>query len=35
MFQAGAIIRALGLASTTWRGTTYKSGKVVSGGKEV
>ena len=33
-FQAGAIIRALGLRSVTWRGTTYKGGKVVSpGGK--
>jgi cellulose synthase/poly-beta-1,6-N-acetylglucosamine synthase-like glycosyltransferase len=32
VFQAGALFRTLGLASTTWRGTTYKSGKVVSGG---
>jgi cellulose synthase/poly-beta-1,6-N-acetylglucosamine synthase-like glycosyltransferase len=32
VFQAGAVVRALGLASTTWRGTTYKSGKVVGGG---
>ena len=29
-FQAGAIIRALGLRAVTWRGTTYKGGKVVS-----
>jgi cellulose synthase/poly-beta-1,6-N-acetylglucosamine synthase-like glycosyltransferase len=33
-FQTGAIIRALGLRGVTWRGTTYKGGKVVppSGG---
>jgi chlorobactene glucosyltransferase len=29
-FQGGAILRALGLRSVTWRGTTYKGGKVVS-----
>ena len=29
-FQFGAILRALGLRSVTWRGTTYKGGKVVS-----
>jgi len=28
-FQAGAIVRALGLRGVTWRGTTYRSGKVV------
>jgi cellulose synthase/poly-beta-1,6-N-acetylglucosamine synthase-like glycosyltransferase len=28
-FQAGAVIRAMGLRSVTWRGTTYKGGKVV------
>jgi len=33
-FQAGAILRALGLRGVTWRGTTYKSGKVVSPGGE-
>lgn len=31
-FQAGAIVRALGLRSVTWRGTTYKGGKVVPPG---
>ena len=30
-FQAGAITRAMGLRSVTWRGTTYKGGKVVGG----
>jgi len=30
-FQAGAMWRALGLGSVTWRGTTYKGGRVVSG----
>jgi hypothetical protein len=30
-FQAGAILRAMGLRSVTWRGTTYKGGKVVGG----
>jgi len=33
-FQAGAVLRALGLSSTTWRGTTYKRGKVVAGGTQ-
>jgi len=32
VFQFGAILRALGLRSVTWRGTTYKGGRVVSGG---
>ena len=31
-FQAGAIVRALGLRGVTWRGTTYKAGKVVPPG---
>jgi len=30
-FQFGAMMRALGLRGVTWRGTTYKSGRVVSG----
>jgi len=29
VFQAGAIVRALGLRGVTWRGTTYKGGKVL------
>jgi uncharacterized membrane protein len=29
-FQFGAVLRALGLRSVTWRGTTYKGSKVVS-----
>ena len=29
-FQFGAVLRALGLRSVTWRGTTYKGGAVVS-----
>ena len=32
-FQAGAMVRALGLRGVTWRGTTYKGGKVVGGGQ--
>jgi len=28
-FEAGAVVRVLGLASVTWRGTTYKDGRVV------
>jgi chlorobactene glucosyltransferase len=32
VFQAGALARSLGLGSTTWRGTTYKQGKVIGGG---
>jgi hypothetical protein len=28
-FQAGAMMRALGLRGVTWRGTTYKGSKVV------
>ena len=31
-FQAGAMVRALGLRGVTWRGTTYKAGKVVPPG---
>jgi len=31
-FEAGALARALGLGAVTWRGTTYKGGRVVSGG---
>ena len=30
-FEAGALARALGLGAVTWRGTTYKGGRVVSG----
>jgi chlorobactene glucosyltransferase len=30
VFQFGAVLRALGLRSVTWRGTTYKGNKVVS-----
>jgi len=30
-FQFGAMMRALGLRGVTWRGTTYKGGRVVSG----
>jgi hypothetical protein len=30
-FQAGAMLRALGLTTITWRGTTYKGRKVVGG----
>jgi chlorobactene glucosyltransferase len=33
VFQFGAILRALGLRSVTWRGTTYKGGQVVGGAK--
>jgi chlorobactene glucosyltransferase len=29
-FQFGAVLRALGLRSVTWRGTTYRGGTVVS-----
>jgi hypothetical protein len=32
-FQFGALLRALGLGTVTWRGTTYKGGKVVDGAK--
>jgi len=31
-FEAGALVRALGLAGVTWRGTTYKAGRVVPPG---
>ncbi|MFO8012602.1 MAG: glycosyltransferase family 2 protein [Phycisphaerae bacterium] len=31
-FEAGALVRALGLAGITWRGTTYKGGRVVGKG---
>ena len=31
-FEAGAIVRALGLRGVTWRGTTYKGGQVVPPG---
>ena len=34
-FQAGAMIRGLGLCGVTWRGTTYKGGKVVSPGSKL
>jgi hypothetical protein len=30
-FEAGALARALGFGAVTWRGTTYKGGRVVSG----
>ncbi|MCX5649248.1 MAG: glycosyltransferase family 2 protein [Planctomycetota bacterium] len=30
-FEAGALARALGVGAVTWRGTTYKGGRVVSG----
>jgi chlorobactene glucosyltransferase len=30
-FEAGALARALGLGAVTWRGTTYKGGRVVPG----
>ena len=30
-FEAGAILRALGLSRVTWRGTAYRGGKVVGG----
>jgi len=30
-FEVGALARALGLGAVTWRGTTYKDGRVVSG----
>jgi chlorobactene glucosyltransferase len=33
VFQFGAMLRALGLRSVTWRGTTYKGGQVVGGAK--
>jgi chlorobactene glucosyltransferase len=33
VFQLGAVLRALGLRSVTWRGTTYKGGRVVGGAK--
>jgi hypothetical protein len=33
-FEAGALVRALGLAGVTWRGTTYKGGRVVGKGGE-
>jgi hypothetical protein len=32
VFEAGALVRALGLAGITWRGTTYKGGRVVGKG---
>jgi chlorobactene glucosyltransferase len=32
-FELGALLRVLGLRSTTWRGTTYRGGKVVEGRK--
>jgi len=31
-FEAGALVRALGLAGVTWRGTTYKAGRVAGKG---
>jgi cellulose synthase/poly-beta-1,6-N-acetylglucosamine synthase-like glycosyltransferase len=31
-FEAGAMMRSLGLSRVTWRGTSYKGGKVVGGG---
>jgi len=31
-FEAGAIVRALGLRGVTWRGTTYRGGRVVPPG---
>jgi len=31
-FEAGAIVRALGLKGVTWRGTTYRGGQVVTPG---
>ena len=30
-FEAGALARALGVGAVTWRGTTYKGGRVVAG----
>jgi len=33
VLQLGALLHALGLRGVTWRGTTYKGGKVVAGGK--
>jgi len=30
-FEAGALARALGFGAVTWRGTTYKGGRVISG----
>jgi len=30
-FEAGALVRAMGVRSVTWRGTTYKGGRVVGG----
>jgi len=30
-FEAGALARALGMGAVTWRGTTYKGGRVISG----
>ena len=32
-FELGAMLRTLGLTGTTWRGTTYRRGKVVAGAK--
>jgi cellulose synthase/poly-beta-1,6-N-acetylglucosamine synthase-like glycosyltransferase len=32
VFEFGALLRVLGLRSTTWRGTTYRGRKVISGG---
>jgi hypothetical protein len=32
-FEAGALVRALGVGAVTWRGTTYKGGRVISGGR--
>jgi chlorobactene glucosyltransferase len=33
VFEAGALVRALGVGAVTWRGTTYKGGRVISGGR--
>jgi len=33
VFEAGALVRALGFGAVTWRGTTYKGGRVISGGR--
>jgi len=34
VFEAGALVRALGLRPVTWRGTTYKAGRLVDPGQE-
>jgi hypothetical protein len=33
VFEAGAMLRALGLRSVTWRGTTYRGNQVIAGRK--